>query len=112
MTTLLEQVRDLVSERAQPTDVVEKRMFGGICFMVRGKLALSVGRDGSLLVRVAGERSPELQRRPGAQVGEMGGRTMGSSWLVIDADTVADETELRFWVDEALAHNARVAGVG
>lgn len=108
MSGLLDRVRAIVAEHVPASDVVEKRMFGGTCFMVRGKLAASVGKDGWLLVRVADERSPELQRRPGAQIGEMGGRTMGPSWLVVDAEAVAEDDELAFWLDEALTHNARV----
>ncbi|HLV54550.1 MAG TPA: TfoX/Sxy family protein [Actinotalea caeni] len=93
-----------------PGDVVEKRMFGGVALMVRGDLLLSAGGDGRLLVRVADERSEELQRRPGVEIGTKGGRTMGPRWLEVAADVVADDEELRFWVGEALAGQARRAG--
>jgi len=112
VTTLLDRTRLVATEAAGTTDIVEKRMFGGTGVMIRGKLALSVGKDGALLVRVDVARSPQLQTRAGVQQGEMGGRTMGPGWLVVDGQTVADDVELRFWVDEALVYNALLTAGG
>lgn len=112
MDALLEQVRELVSERTEASDVVEKRMFGGVGFMVRGKLTVWAAKDGRLIARVADERGPQLAERVGVELGVMGERSMGPGWLVVSPEALADEDALTFWVEESLAHNARVAGAG
>ena len=86
---------------SQPED--ERRMFGRIGIMLGGQLALSVAKDGSLLVRVADDRSAQLQQRPGVRVGRMGERSMGPRWLVVDHDRIASAEALQLWIDEAFA---------
>jgi TfoX/Sxy family transcriptional regulator of competence genes len=102
----LERVRELLADR----DVVrEKRMFGGISFMVDESMVLSVRGDGELLVRVDPQRSPDLVAHHGARIAEMGaGRSMGPSWLSVSAERVREPDVLEFWVREALSrHDAR-----
>lgn len=99
---LVDDVREALAAARPGAEVVEKTMFGGVAFMVAGRLALSAGRSGDLLVRVADERSASLLTRSGVTIGEMAGRSMGPHWLVVDAATIADPDELDLWVAEAL----------
>lgn len=100
---LTDRVREALDDERPMT---EKRMFGGVCFMVRGKMALGVMSDGALLVRVDPARSDELLARQGTQQAEMGkGRSMGPSWLTVAPASVGSDAELGFWVDVAIAHN-------
>lgn len=88
----------------------EVSMFGGLSFMVNDKLVVNVRRDGALLLRVDPRRSPELVSAHGARIAEMGaGRSMGPSWLAVDAELTATEERLRFWLDAALEFNDRLA---
>lgn len=88
-------------------------MFGGRVFMVDGKLLVSAGGDGDLLVRVDPARADELLAVDGARIAEMGERSMGPSWLLVDADAVESSEDLTFWLDAALAYNETlVAGQG
>lgn len=99
---LVDDVREALAAARPGAQIIEKKMFGGVAFMVAGRLALSAGRSGDLLVRVADERSESLLSRTGVTIGEMAGRSMGPHWLVVDAATIAAPDELDFWVAEAL----------
>ncbi len=83
--------------------LVEKSMFGGRAFMLDGAMVCCAQRGGDLLVRVDGSRSGELLARPGATQAEMGaGRTMGPSWISVDASALEDDADVGFWVGVAL----------
>jgi TfoX/Sxy family transcriptional regulator of competence genes len=84
----------------------ERRMFGGLAFLVRGHMAVAVsGRTGGLMVRVdPGERAA-LLHEPGAGPMIMsGGPTAG--WVLVDDDALDDDAVLRGWVDRGLAYVA------
>lgn len=85
-------------------------MFGGRAFMVNGKMAVSVGKDGTLLVRVAAEHHTEILARPGASQAMMGpDRDMGPGWVNVDADALADDGAAA-WLATALEYNRSVTG--
>lgn len=83
----------------------EKAAFGGLAFMVNGKMAIGVMHD-DLMVRVDPAQHDELVRRAGARTMEQGGRPM-RGFLFVDPSGVATEPALRRWVDAALAFNPR-----
>jgi len=89
-------------------DVREKRMFGGVSFMVHDRLTACADSGGGLMVRCAAERAGELLARPGASRPVMRGREMSAGWIVLDAAAVESDVDFRFWLDEALAHNRAV----
>ncbi len=93
----------------QPS-VREVRMFGGLSFMVNEAMVVNAGSAGDLLVRVDPQRHEEYLQVKGAYQAEMGaGRTMGKGWLAVDADAVAGEDELAFWLAAALEFNSTTA---
>lgn len=96
---VLERLRALLSGR----EVREVSMFGGIALMVEDRMALSVGKDGDLLVHVDPADYPALLDRDGAEPATMGRRPMGDRWLRVDAEHVGDDASLRFWLDRGLA---------
>ncbi|MCU1421434.1 MAG: hypothetical protein JWN36_1085 [Microbacteriaceae bacterium] len=106
---LVDRTRNLLGN--EPT-LREVAMFGGRSLMVNGAMIVSVRKTGELLVRVDAERDAELLRRPGATRGAMGPRrrAMAVGWIAVDADTVATDDSLSFWVGEALAYNRTVTG--
>src|SRR4030088_498197 len=67
------RLRKLFSARS---DVVEKQLMGGLCFMVGGHMCCSVSGRGGLLVRVGPDAYPSMLREPHAAAGEMRGRPM------------------------------------
>jgi len=99
---LADRVRALLS--GDPT-LEEKRMFGTRAFMLNGRILVGARGGGALLVRLSDEQGAALLSRPGARLAVMGARTMGPSWLDIDAE-VLDDDELVFWLDAAREDNA------
>lgn len=100
--SLIERVR---AELDQQPAMREVGMFGGRAFMVNGKLVVSVGGDEDLLVRVEPARAAELLAIDGALPAEMGGRSMGPSWMLVASHAVETDEGLSFWLGVALAYN-------
>ena len=89
----------------------ELSMFGGRCVMVAGKILVSAGRDGGMLLRVAADDDDELLSRPGAARAEMGaGRDMGPGWITVTASAVETDEGLDSWLGPALAYNRAMTG--
>jgi TfoX/Sxy family transcriptional regulator of competence genes len=91
---LAERVRALV---AGEPGVVEKRMFGGLAFLVNGNMAVSASGQGGLLLRVDPAESDELVAGSPAYVAEMRGRAM-PGWLRLDSVDVEGDGALAEWV--------------
>lgn len=74
-------------------------MFGGLAFLVDGRMAVAITGD-ALMVRVGtGGRTAALER--GARPMTMGTRTM-AGWVVVDGPRLADTRELDAWVETGL----------
>jgi len=82
---------------ADESEVTEKKMFGGLAFLVRGNMAVAASGQGGVLVRVDPEQSEELVATSGARPMEMRGREM-RGWLRVEPDDVRTEQELAKWV--------------
>ncbi len=91
---LANRIRELMGEA---DDVVEKRMFGGIGFMVSGNLAIAASGQGGLLVRADPAESEALVARSGAEIAIMRGRPM-TGWLRVGAEHVRTKRQLERWV--------------
>ena len=93
-----EELADRVREPlvAQP-DMDEKRMFGGLAFLVAGNMAVAASGQGGVLVRVDPNESDTLQATTNARPMEMRGRPM-QGWLRVDADDVGTDALLARWV--------------
>ncbi len=97
---LAEEVRERLA--ALDAEVVEKRMFGGLGFMVDGNLAVAASRRGGLLVRTDPEDAEEVESRPGVEPMESAGRRM-PGWVFVAPEALGTEAELDAWVARALA---------
>jgi TfoX N-terminal domain len=98
--TLADRVRDAV--HGEP-GLSEKRMFGGLAFMLRGNMAVSASSRGGLMVRVDPTRTESLTSRPHVSRFEMRGRAM-DGWLHVDVEALAEDEDLRRWVDVGLEY--------
>ncbi len=92
---LADRVRALVPRGRA---VREVSMFGGLAFMVDDAMAVSVGRDGTLLVRTDPARHEELLAVPGAEPAVMGERSMGPGWLAVSPEGLGTDEQLSFWI--------------
>lgn len=91
--TLAERIRSLLSERA---DVTERKMFGGLAFLVGGNLAVAASGQGGILVR-CDPAATDDHIVDGAEPMIMRGRPM-NGWLRVSDEGVADEVGLAHWV--------------
>ena len=97
---LANRIREAV---AGEPGVTEKRMFGGLAFLVHGNMAVSASGQGGLLLRIDPADAGTLTQRPGARRFEMRGREM-DGWLGIDSEVVASDEDLQAWVDIGVAY--------
>lgn len=77
--------------------VTERRMFGGLAFLINGHMAVSASGRGGLLLRVDPTQTDALVRRVGADRFEMRGRAM-DGWLRVDESAVRTRRDLTRWV--------------
>ena len=96
---LATRVREVLGD--QP-ELVEKKMFGGLAFLLHGNMACGV-RGEDLIVRVAAETADAALGEPGTRPFDLTGRPM-KGWLLVDADGHAEDDDLRRWVDRGLAY--------
>jgi hypothetical protein len=89
------RIRELLGDRP---DLTEKKMFGGLAFLIGGNMAIAASGHGGILVRVNPEQSDELVGTTPAEMMEMRGRSM-AGWLRVDTADVADDAALSEWVD-------------
>jgi hypothetical protein len=81
--------------------VIEKRMFGGLAFLIGGHLAVAASRDGGLMVRVDPDRTEELLGRPDTEPFEMRGRPL-DGWLRVRSEGLDSDSDLQQWVDQGV----------
>jgi len=94
---LVDRLRAAVPPRGR----TEKRMFGGVGFMLDGNMIAGTFRN-ALLVRIGKERNAEALRRPGARPMEMRGRPL-DGYVMVDR-TVLDDKALAEWIALARAY--------
>jgi TfoX/Sxy family transcriptional regulator of competence genes len=99
---LARRIRALVGDRAGLT---EKKMFGGLAFLIGGNMAVAASGQGGILVRVDPEQSDELVATTPAEPMEMRGRQM-AGWLRVDTADVADDAALAGWVERGADYAA------
>jgi hypothetical protein len=88
---------------APVADVTEKAMFGGLAFMIDGRLTVSASRQGGLLVRIPPEDADALTAQAGVERAMMGGRTL-AGWLRVDPVIIDADGALDRWVMRAVAY--------
>ena len=93
-----ERVRKLLSGRS---DVSEKKMMGGLCFMVQGRMCCSVSGKGGLLVRVGAGAQQSMLGEPHVSPMDMGGRTM-TGFVRVAPEGYRTEGALKAWITRGL----------
>jgi len=84
--------------------VTEKKMFGGLAFLIGGNMSVSASGQGGLLVRVDPDQTDALLREPGAQEFDMGGRGPMKGWLRVNPSVRDDDKTLGAWVKRGVAY--------
>jgi len=96
---LATRVRELVADRPGLT---EKRMFGGLAFMINGNMACGVHGD-ELIVRLAADASEAALAEPATRPFDMTGRPM-KGWILVGAGGHAEDGDLRRWVERGVGY--------
>jgi TfoX/Sxy family transcriptional regulator of competence genes len=97
---LANRIRELV--HSEP-GVTEKRMFGGLAFLIDGNMCVSASGQGGLLLRIDPAETDALLSRPYAAPFEMRGRPR-QGWLRIDAEGLRTKRQLERWVARGMAY--------
>ncbi len=92
--TLAARMRELLEGEAE---VTEKKMFGGLAFLVNGNMAIAASGQGGALVRVDPAESDRLVDTSNAEVAVMQGRPM-SGWLRVATADLRTKRQLTKWV--------------
>ncbi|MGC8480112.1 MAG: TfoX/Sxy family protein [Acidimicrobiales bacterium] len=97
---MVERIRRVFTEIAP---VEERRMFGGVAFLVGGKMVVAASHQGDLMVRVDPGNELDLAQKTGVELRpmEMRGRVM-SGWCRISVEDLADDEVLHQWIDRAV----------
>jgi TfoX/Sxy family transcriptional regulator of competence genes len=97
---LANRVRELIPPEAS---VVERRMFGGLAFLIGGHMSVSVSGRGGLMLRCEPSETDALLAKPHAAPFEMRGRAM-DGWLRVDPSGLQTKRQLERWVARGVAH--------
>lgn len=95
---LAQRVREVLSDRQ---DLAEKKMFGGLCFLLGGNMACGIVGE-ELMLRVGPDAYESTLQRPHAREMDFTGRAM-RGMVYVGADGLADDRELDEWVSIAVA---------
>jgi TfoX/Sxy family transcriptional regulator of competence genes len=97
---LANRIRELMADEP---NVTEKKMFGGLAFLVGGNMAVAASGQGGLMVRVAPEDTDTLLAKPHVRPFEMRGREM-QGWLRVDSDGLRTKRQLAPWVTRGVGY--------
>jgi TfoX/Sxy family transcriptional regulator of competence genes len=80
----------------------ERKMFGGVCFMLHGNMFAGV-ESGRIMLRVGADRFEAALARPGARPMDFTGRPM-TGFVFVDSSAVESDGRLHDWLQEALGY--------
>ncbi|HYF31949.1 MAG TPA: TfoX/Sxy family protein [Chitinophagaceae bacterium] len=98
---LADRVREIIVETHK--SIEEKRMFGGLCFMVNDKMCIGVETE-RLMVRLDPAVYDEVLEKEGCKPMDFTGKVM-KGFVFVDADVLNTKRKLEYWVNLALEYN-------
>ena len=100
---LADRTREIIS--LSHINVEEKKMFGGLCFMVNGKMCVGVEQE-RLMVRLDPEKYDEAMEKEGCKPMDFTGKIM-KGYVFVDIDSLNTKKKLEYWVKLALEFNSK-----
>jgi len=94
------RIRELL---AGESDITERRMFGGLAFLMGGHMSVAASAQGGLMVRIHPEDTDALLAKPHARPFEMRGREL-QGWLRVDPEGLRTKRQLAPWVTRGVAY--------
>src|SRR5262245_51862338 len=95
--SLAERIRQRLARRK---NVEEKKMFGGVGFLLNGNMLVGVWKD-SLIVRLGPDEGDEALKEPHVKEFDITGRPM-KGWVLVQAEGVEDDDQLGAWIQRAV----------
>jgi TfoX/Sxy family transcriptional regulator of competence genes len=105
---LADRIRVAIGITTVTGQITEKRMFGGLAFLLDGNMAVAASGQGGLMLRVEPEKTETLLGEAHVGPMEMRGREM-SGWIRVDPAGAESDEDLQRWVDVGLARAASLA---
>jgi TfoX/Sxy family transcriptional regulator of competence genes len=99
---LADRVRELISLTHKITE--EKKMFGGLCFMVNSKMCVGVEKE-RLMVRLNPDLMDEVMEKEGCSPMDFTGKIM-KGYVFVDLEELNTKKKLEYWINLALEFNA------
>jgi TfoX/Sxy family transcriptional regulator of competence genes len=100
---LADRTREIISRTHKR--VVEKKMFGGICFMVNGKMCVGVEKK-RMMVRLDPDIYEDVIEKDGVAPMDFTGKVM-KGYVFVDIDSLTTEKKLGYWLGVALEFNKK-----
>jgi len=91
---LAERVRTIITARS---DVTERKMFGGIAWMLEGNMAVGISSSAELMVRLGPDATDDALSQPHTRLFDMAGRPM-KGWILVAPEGVKTKRQLDAWV--------------
>ena len=98
---LADRTREIIADTHKITE--EKKMFGGLCFMVNDKMCVGVEQE-RLMVRLDPVKYDEVIEKEGCKPMDFTGKVM-KGFVFVDADALKTKKQLAYWVGLALEYN-------
>ncbi len=86
---------------ARKKNIEERKMFGGLCFLLHGNLLVGVWKD-SLIARVGPDQAEEALLEPHVHPFDITGRPM-KAWVLVEAAGIESDQVLKDWIQRAVA---------
>jgi hypothetical protein len=99
-----EQLAGRIRDHLVGVPVVERKMFGGLAFLLGGHLGVSASGRGGMLVRVSPDDSEAALAEPGAAPMQMSNRPPMTGWIHVSPDVLDDEAVLEAWIDRGVGY--------
>src|SRR5947209_2293968 len=97
---LADRIRNVLK---QEEGLTEKKMFGGLAFLINGNMTIAVSAQGGILVRINPSHSKEILESTSAKMMEMRGRSM-PGWVRVSSEYIQDDSSLSKWIERALIY--------
>jgi TfoX/Sxy family transcriptional regulator of competence genes len=97
---LANRLRELL---AQQDAITEKKMFGGLAFLLHGHMSVSASRNGGLLVRIDPADTDAVLALAHVTLMNMGGRVM-EGWITVAPEGLTTMRELGAWVERSVSY--------
>ena len=98
---LADRIREMIAETHK--NIEEKKMFGGLCFMVNDKMCVGVEQE-RLMVRLDPAKYDEVLEKEGCRPMDFTGKVM-KGYVFVDTDVLRTKKQLQYWINLALEYN-------